>query len=167
MSVIENKYWQGEPLKAVIKFDENTEYTVFTNTEQTSDSNWIYKASFSLSEGNNKVNPLGISTSNRVTLQIYDKDDSLSPANTKSTLYGKVVNGVEIDLYISYDLGKTYESYGIFYATSWDGAFSEGWHGMINLSAEDKLNTIGNYDLPELPAYANVQAGDLNYGSSF
>ena len=161
MSVIENKYWQGEPLKAVIKFDENTEYTVFTNTEQTSDSNWIYKASFSLSEGNNKVNPLGISTSNRVTLQIYDKDDSLSPANTKSTLYGKVVNGVEIDLYISYDLGETYESYGIFYATSWDGMFSEGWHGMINLSAEDKLNTIGNYDLPELPAYANVQAGDL------
>ena len=92
MLVIENKYWRGEPLKAVIKFDENTEYTVFTNTEQTSDSNWIYKASFSLSEGNNKVNPLGISTSNKVNLQIYDKDDSLSPANTKSTLYGKVVN---------------------------------------------------------------------------
>ena len=28
MSVIENKYWQGEPLKAVIKFDENTEYMI-------------------------------------------------------------------------------------------------------------------------------------------
>ena len=67
---------------------------------------------------------------------------------------------MEIDLYISYD-GTNWSPYGKWYATSWDGAFSEGWHGMINVSAEDKLNTIGNYELPELPAYANVQAGDL------
>ena len=160
MAVIEDKYWKGEPLKAVIKFDESTNYTVYTNNEQTADENWLYNASFSLSEGNNKVNPLGVSTSNRVTLQIYDANDNLSPANTSSPYYGKVVNGVEIDLYISYD-GTTWSPYGKWYATSWDGAFSEGWHGMINVSAEDKLNTIGNYELPELPAYANVQAGDL------
>lgn len=160
MAVITDKYWKGEPLKAVIKFDSTTNYTVYTNTEQSSNENWLYNASFSLSEGNNKVNPLGISTSNRVTLQIYDANDNLSPANINSPYYGKVVNGVEIDLYISYD-GTTWTPYGKWYATSWDGAFSEGWHGMINVSAEDKLNTIGNYDLPLLPAYANVQAGDL------
>lgn len=160
MAVIEDKYWKGEPLKAVIKFDSSADYVVYSNTEQEDTDNWLYNASFSLSEGNNKVNPLGISTSNRVTLQIYDANDNLSPANTNSPYYGKVVNGVEIDLYISYD-GTNWSPYGKWYTTSWDGAFSEGWHGMINVSAEDKLNTIGNYDLPELPAYANVQAGDL------
>lgn len=160
MAVLENKYWKGEPLKAVIKFEDSTDYIVYTNSEQTADENWLYNASFSLSEGNNKVNPLGISTSNRVTLQIYDASDNLSPANASSPYYGKVVNGVEIDLFISYD-GTIWTPYGKWFATSWDGAFSEGWHGMINVSAEDKLNTIGNYELPELPAYANVQAGDL------
>ena len=48
MAVIEDKYWKGEPLKAVIKFDESTNYTVYTNNEQTADENWIYNASFSL-----------------------------------------------------------------------------------------------------------------------
>lgn len=160
MAVILDKYWKGEPLKAVIKFGAGAEYIIYTNSEQLAAENWIYNASFSLSEGNNKVNPLGISTSNKVTLQIYDAADNLSPANTKSPYYGKVVNGVEINLYIAYD-NITWSPYGKWYATSWDGAFSDGGHGMINVSAEDKLNTIGNYELPELPAYANVQAGDL------
>lgn len=160
MALIENKYWSGEPLKAVIHFDETTKYEVQTSDTADMSSNWLYSASFNLSEGNNKVNPLGISTSNTVTLQIYDAQDNLSPANINSPYYGKIVNGVEIDLFISYD-GVTWEPYGIWYATHWSGGFSDGWHGMVTVTAEDKLNTIGNYDLPELPAYANVQAGDL------
>lgn len=44
--------------------------------------------------------------------------------------------------------------------TSWDGQFSEGYHGLVNVSADDRLNTR-NYDMPELPAYSNVEAGDL------
>lgn len=93
-------------------------------------------------------------------MQIYDTEDKLSPANTNSKYYGKVVNGVEIDLFISYD-GVNWEPYGVYYATSWGGGFSDGSHNEVSVSADDKLNTIGNYDLPALPAYGNIQAGDL------
>lgn len=160
MAVLEKALWNGEPIKAVIKFDSSTEYTVFTSLDASTSGNFIKQIQFSLSEGNNRVNPLGIATSNSITMQVYDKNDNLSPANKNSPYYGRIVNGVEIDVFISYD-GTTYEPYGIYFTTNWDGAFSEGWHGLVNVSAEDKLNTLGNYSLPEIPAYSNVEAGDL------
>lgn len=160
MAVISTKTWQGEPLKAVIKFATGVEYTVYSDQKIASDGNWIYTADFSYKEGTSSVNPLGVSTSNTVNISIYDADDNLSPANTNSIYYGKIVNGVEIDLFISYD-NINWSNYGVWYATSWGGSFNNGYHNMVSVSAEDKLNTIGNYDLPELPAYANVTAGDL------
>lgn len=160
MAVLEHALWRGEPIKAVISFDANTKYTVYTDVALTDNNNFIKQIQFSLSEGNNRVNPLGISTSNNVTLQIYDAEDNLSPANKNSIYYGKVVNGVKVELFIAYD-GVTWSPYGVYFATSWDGSYYDGGHGLVNLSAEDKLNTIGNLDLPELPAYSNVQAGDL------
>ena len=160
MAVIEDKIWHGEPIKAVIKFDDKTEYTVYTDFEHSTSENFIKEIKFSLSEGNSSVNPLGIAVSNSINMQIFDKDDNLSPVNKNSIYYGKVVNGVEIDLFISYD-GSSFEPYGIYFATSWDGQFSEGYHGLVNVSADDRLNTLGNYDMPELPAYSNVEAGDL------
>lgn len=160
MAILENTLWRGEPVKAVIKFDSNTEYTVYTDLSLGNTENFIKQINFDLNEGNNRVNPLGISTSNNINMQVYDTSDNLSPANTESIYYGKVVNGVEIDLFITYD-GVTWEPYGVYYTTSWDGNFSEGGHGLVNIGAEDKLNTIGNYDLPDLPAYSNVEAGDL------
>ena len=71
-----------------------------------------------------------------------------------------MVNGVEVEIFISYD-GLTWSPYGKWYVTSWRGVFSDGWHGTVEINAEDRLNAIGNLDLPNLPAYANVQAGDL------
>lgn len=160
MAEIEKILWNGEPLRAVIKFDTNLIYTVYTYVDEQVNGNFIKQINFSLREGNSSVNPLGIATSNNISLQIYDANDYLSPLNTESPYYSKLVNGVEIDLYISYD-GENYEPYGIYYTTNWDGEFSEGWHGLVNISAEDKLNTIGNYKLPEVPAYENIQASDL------
>ena len=160
MAVLDNVLWRGEPIKAVIKFDKNTEYTVYTDLSLGNTDNFIKNINFGLSEGNSNVNPLGISTSNNISMQVYDADDNLSPANPESIYYGKVVNGVEIDLFTTYD-GVTWEPYGVYYTTSWDGGFSDGGHELVNISADDKLNTIGNYDLPELPAYSNVEAGDL------
>lgn len=155
---IENKYWRGEPLKAIIKFANSGNYTVYTDKGES--NNFINSAKFSLSEGNNRVNPLGVSMSNSVTLEIYDESDSLSPANTTSKYYGDIVNGVEIELFISYN-GTTWSKYGIWYVTSWDGSYTDGGHGMVHVSAEDKLNTIGNMDLPKLNVYSGIQAGDL------
>lgn len=161
MAVLDTIYWKGEPLKLVIKFDKNNQYTVYSDKSYDSDSdNFIKEVNFNLSEGNSNVNPLGVAVSNSISMSLYDGNDYLSPANKKSPYYGKVVNGVEMDLFISYD-GTTWEPYGTYYATSWSGGFEEGWHGLVSVSADDKLNTLGNMDLPELPAYANVEAGDL------
>lgn len=153
--------WHGEPIKAVIHIDSNTDYTVYTDGSYDSYAgNMIKSIKFNLSEGNNKVNPLGIASSNSISMSIYDKDDNLSPANEQSPYYGKIVNGIEIDISISYD-GVNWEPYGKYYATNWDGSFSEGWHGFVNVTAEDMMNTIGNKDLPEIQAYQGMYAADL------
>lgn len=160
MAVIEKIQWNGEPIKAIIKFDSSNPYIVYNDSSYDNSGNFIREIEFNLNEGNSNVNPLGISTSNSISMQLYDTEDNLSPANTKGKYYGKVVNGVEIELFISYD-GVSWEPYGVYYATYWGGGYSEGSHNLVNVTADDKLNTIGNYDLPELPAYSNVQAGDL------
>jgi hypothetical protein len=161
VSILSNTTWQGEPLKLVINFGNNIYYTVYSDKSyDPNTNNFIKDADFSLSEGNTNVNPLGIAVSNNINLKVYDEDDALSPANINSIYYGKTVNGVEMKLYISYD-GLSWDPYGTYYATAWSGGFEDGWHGLVNISAEDKLNTIGNLELPELPAYADIQAGDL------
>lgn len=154
---IEDTLWRGEYIKAVIFFSDDDVYEVENNNEN---SNFIKSLNISLSEGNNSVNPLGINSSSGIDIEIYDNDDYLSPGNVQSPYYGRTVNGVRIELYISYD-GTTWDSFGVYFATSWSGTYSEGWHGLVSISAEDILNTLGNYDLPELPAYGGISSKAL------
>lgn len=160
MALIEDVSWHGEPIKAVIHIDDSTEYTVYTDDDYSTSDNFIKQIKFSLSEGNNRVNPLGVSTSNTISLQVYDKDDALSPMNTSSKYYGKIVNGIEIEIFISYD-GVDYSPFGKYYTTSWGGSFSDGWHGLVDITAEDRINSLGNRELPELQVYQNIEAGNL------
>ena len=152
--------WHGEPIKVVIHFDSNTTYTVYSVTGYDSSGNYIKKIDFNLSEGNNRVNPLGIATSNSISMSIFDIEDRLSPDNIDSPYYGKTVNGVKVEVFISYD-GENWTPYGIYYTVSWSGSFSEGYHNFVNVSAEDKMNTIGNMDMPEIPAYSGIYSANL------
>lgn len=165
MAVLTDKMWHGEPLRATIKFGENLDYTVYTDNSyapqaQQDSMNLLKQIDFSLSQGNARVNPLGIAVSNSISMQIYDADDSLSPINLNSPYYGKVVNGIEIDIEISYD-GVTWDKYGVYFATNWSGNYEEGAHGFTSVSAEDRITTLGNEDLPELPVTQNLPAVDL------
>lgn len=161
MSVLSTARWQGEPIKLVINFNTNTHYTVYSDKYyDQSSQNFIKDIKFHISEGNNKVNPLGIAASNSINIQIYDENNNLNPSNTNSPYYGLMVNGIEIKAYISYD-GSTWSDYGTFYTTSWSGGFSDGWHGLVSISAEDRLNTIGNKDMPNIPAFNEVLASNL------
>lgn len=154
------KTWKGENIKAVIKLSDKVEYIVYTNKENNNSNNFIKELKFENSEGNNSVNPLGVAVSNSITLQVYDEDDALSPMNTSSKYYGLTVNGVEIDLFIEYEEG-VWSPYGIYFTTYWGGSYSDGGHGLVNISADDKLNTLGALDLPDVPAFAGVEAGNL------
>ena len=151
MAIISNKMWRGEYLKCVIKFDTNTTYTVYNNPDGgiLNNVNYIESASFSLKDGNTNVNPLGINESSVLYLKLYDVDDYLSPLNTSSPYYGKMNNGVEIDMFISYD-GSTWSDYGVWFVTSWSGGYSIGGHDMTSITCEDRINVIGNMDLPLL-----------------
>lgn len=161
MAVLSTEKWQGEPLKININFNDSTTYTVYSDKDYSPNSqNFIKSAKFHLSEGNNKVNPLGVATSNSLNLQIYDEDNYLNPSNTDSPYYGMMINGIEIKAYISYD-GSTWDDYGTFYVTNWSGSFSEGWHGMVSISAEDRMNSIGNLDMPYIPAFNEITVSDL------
>ena len=160
MAVIEEKYWNGEPLKAVIHFDIGLEYTVYSDNVVDGTGNYIQNIAFSLTEGNCNVNPLGISISNSISMSIYDTEDRLSTTNKSSIYYGKIVNGVRIELFISYDK-VNWEPYGEWYTTSWSGEFSDGSHGLISLTAEDKLNTIGAMEMPKVKAYNNEHAANM------
>lgn len=159
MGKLEAKLWRGEPIKAELQLGDST-YTVYTDSAYDNSGNFIKQINFSLTEGNDKVNPLGISSSNSITITIYDINDYLSPANTSSPYYGKTVNGVKIQLYISYD-GLTWTPYGTYYATYWGGEYYDGGHGLVSINGDDKLNTLGNLDIPELEAYSNVEIAYL------
>ena len=162
MAKLEELQWRGEPLRAKIYFTDTEVYEVYTDTSYTEprSSSFIKQASFRLSEGNNNVNPLGISSSNTVSLQIYDENDYLTPTNTDSPYYNYLVSGIRMDIEISYN-GTVFEPFGTWYITSWGGGFSDGWHSLVTVGASDRLNTIGSLDLPLLRAYSNVQASVL------
>ena len=152
--------WKGEPLKAIFHFGNNNDYTVYTDKQYDASGNIINKVSFRLSESNTAVNPMGICSSNSMSIEIFDKDDALSPANVDSYLYGLVVNGVEIEMFISFD-STTWTPYGKYYITNVSGNYSEGYHGFVNIQANDFVNTLGNFDTPEIQAYQGMYASEL------
>lgn len=160
MAEVMNQLWKGETLKAEIKFAPDKIYTVYNRPDLSPEGAFIKEIKFRFSEGNNKVNPLGVATSNTAALQIYDPLDRLSPINDKSPYFGYIVNGIEIDLSIAYD-GTNFEPYGTYYTTSWSGSFSEGWHGLVAINTEDILNTVGNSPLPAVEVFNNKKVEDI------
>lgn len=160
MGEVSNKLWKGEYLRATIKFSASIEYVVYSLPSLREDGSFIKSAKFSFSEGNNRVNPLGIATSNTVSLEVYDAEDRLSPINKESPYNAYLVNGIEIDIAISYD-GVTWKPYGKYYTTSWSGSYSEGWHGLVAIGTEDILNTLGNLPMPQVEVFYNSTVEDI------
>jgi hypothetical protein len=159
MAEITNKFYNGEPLKVEIYFEDAPMYTI--TTEGASDGSGIISASFNFNEGNcNADNILGIMTSNSLSLQLFDAEDKLTPANTESIYYGKCVRGVKIKTYISYN-GEDWLPYGTWYTSSWSSIFKMGGPGYVNISCDDVLSIIGNKEIPEVKVYSDIQAGTV------
>ena len=53
MAEITNKFYRGEPLRATIYFDSETEYQITTAADENGNS--IVSAEFNYNEGNNKL----------------------------------------------------------------------------------------------------------------
>jgi hypothetical protein len=151
--------WRGEFYKATIYFDEDTTYTVYKKIDDIS-PNYIRSLKFSNLDGKTTGNILGTNVSNKITLSIFDADDNLNPKKTTGPYYGKFVNGIKIVIQAAYD-GKTWEDAGTYYTDSWSGGFGNGYCEPVTITAEDRLNAIGDRKIPNLKAYANVNIRDL------
>lgn len=152
-------YWQGEQLRATFQFP-SAPYVAVTNPHAGTVNNWIINADFSLSDGNARVNPLGVAMSNSASLTIYDADDDLSPGNTSSPYYGETVNGVVVILEILDSSGE-WQPYGTWRTVGWAGRFFDGGHDAVQVSLEDELDVIGSQPLPQVAVYENIKASDL------
>lgn len=160
MAVLSDKLWTGECIQMKLHIDENTVY-VASSIQDEETGIFIQSASFSKSDGNTNVNPLGIASSDSVNLSIFDPSDNLSPANTNSPYYGKLASGLKMEMFISKDRGQTWSPFGVYYTNNFSGSYSEGYHNLVSISAADRLNILGNELIPELNVYANVTLLEL------
>ena len=164
MAVLANKQWTGELIQMKLYIDTDEVYT--TDSLGVYDSSGtltslIESVSFSKSDGNTNVNPLGVASSDSIGLKIFDINDALSPANLNGPYAGKLTNGLKVEINKSSDGGQTWNPYGVYYTNNFSGSYSDGYHDLVSISASDRLNILGNTPVPELPVYANVTIKEL------
>ena len=156
MAEITNKFYRGEPLRATIYFDSETEYQITTAADENGNS--IVSAEFNYNEGNNNANNiLGINTPNKLSLKLYDSSNNLSPSNSESPYFNKIDINLKIKLEISYD-GLTWSPFGDWYVDDWKSNFLYNGAGYTNISCSDKLSQISDMQIPTMRVYNNVQA---------
>lgn len=154
--MIEFSEWNNPQFKVKLTFDNGEVFE--TNTNNTNlDSSCCLNFMISETEANLIGNPLGIFTSNTLTLEILDKNNYLIPTNTKSPYYGYIRNGVKIEVY-KIDDGLPF---GVFYSNSWDVNRESGTFKTVTITADDKLTYIGNIETPELPSYIGLDVKEL------
>lgn len=151
-----SKYNQ-EQIRLTMKFDNGTEYIAIT--DNTTD-NILEAIHIVENESNNNGNPLGVMSSNSINFSIYDARGVLIQSNTSSPYYGYMRNGV-LCLVEWRDNSGVYHPLGTYYTNSWNTTREDGGYKTIELSAQDKLNYIGNLNIPELPAFASIQIREL------
>lgn len=160
------KDWVGQYLKMKLYIGNDIyESTMYypDGTTDNSKNKFIKSVSISAHDGNNNVNPLGVMSSDRVTIVCYDSNCLLSPSNVNGQYYGQLNNGQKLELYLvdpsSNNLNGTL--YGTYYTTSFNDNYTDGAHDITTIVAEDFLNIIGNAEVPELQVYANITIYDL------
>lgn len=166
-----NKRWHGENImmRLHIGNDLYISYMINENIGQNpydptyivpdSREKFIQSINIDDTDGNNNVNPLGIISSDRVTITCYDKNYSLSPAN-RSGYGSQLTNGQKLELFIQ-DNSRNWHPFGVYYTTSFHDVYNEGAHGLTTICAEDRINILGNMEIPVLPVYANITAQQL------
>lgn len=105
-------------------------------------------------------NPIGVIASNSIGLAIFDIEGNLNINNSSSPYFGKMRNGVQIEVEITSD-GRSYEPFGKYYVDSWTVDLSDTSGRVANISGRDKLQYIGNEEIPKLPAYSGVRIDEL------
>lgn len=153
--------WGGvEVIKALFTFDNGLTYEI-DSAYKADESSGIQQCALNENEAITSGNPIGIMSSNTLSLEVFDKNNYLSPLNDRSPYYGFMRSGVRIDLSVSYDGGDSWGNFGVFYTNSWRTPYIDGYNGLSVITACDRLQYLGNSLIPKLPIYAGVEIKDL------
>lgn len=147
----------GEHLECLLEFDNGKTYeaTTYNTTDKV-----IKVGRITHTNGKMSGNPLGIMTSNKANIQIVDKSGVLVITNEASEFYGYMRNGVKATLKIRRK-DNTLRNFGTYYTDGWDTARKNGGYDTTNLNMKNKLEYIGNMELPELGAFSSVNIKEL------
>lgn len=158
MSETLNMWDNSEIFKVVLEFDNGAKYTAISDNDQ----NNILE-SFDITETAAELsgNPVGIMAPNYANFKIIDINNLLLTTNTSSPYYGYMRNGVKVNVYMTSDNGTTWQPYGEYYTENWYSDKADGSYSVASLICTDKLDYIGNKDLPPLPAYSGVNVTEL------
>lgn len=142
----------NEVIKVSIRFDNGKVYEVDTLGSNTK---CIMSFNTNDSEALLAGNPIGVISSNSADFSIYDFYGSLNINNKGSEYYGYMRNGAEVVVEISDD-GIVYKPYGTYYVDSWTTDISDLSGRTSSISGLDRLQYIGNQEIPKLPAYSGI-----------
>lgn len=149
--------FNNEQVRLTMTFDNNKTYVA--STSNTGD-NVLETCTIRENEGNTSGNPLGIMSSNTLNFTIFDISGVLIKTNKNSPYYGYMRNGVKV--YVEWlDNNGTWNPFGTFYTNSWNNTRSDGGYQSVNIGAQDRLNYIGNLNIPELPAFSSIEISSL------
>lgn len=143
--------------RIVVTFDDATSYEVDDYTFNPNKT--IVSINTSEAESVTSGNPIGIMTSNSIHLSIIDTSGCLNISKKDGPYYNKIRNGVKIELYTKHNGAE--DLYGTYYTTDWGTPFSGGSDEPTSITGKDKLNYIGNKEIPKLPIYSGVPIGTL------
>lgn len=158
MAEVLNVWDNSETFKVILTFDNGAKYTAISDndSDQVLESLNITETAAELSG-----NPVGIMAPNFANFNIIDRNNLLLPTNTSSPYYGYMRNGVQVNVFISTDEGMTWKPYGEYYTENWYSDKADGSYSVASLTCTDKLDYIGNKDLPPLQAYSGVNVTEL------
>lgn len=149
--------YNNEQIRITMRFDNGATYVASTNN--TGDK-VLETCTIDENEGNTNGNPLGIMSSNTIHFTIYDSSGVLVKTNKDSPYYGYMRNGV-LCLVEWQDSDGAYHPFGTYYTNSWNNTRSDGGYQSVSISARDRLNYIGNLNIPELPAFSSIEIKTL------
>lgn len=99
--------------------------------------------------------PFASVSANELSFELANIGDVFNPINTDSPYYGKIVVGLQIDLYIRPVSANqfTWDQLGTFYLSDWQLGFAGQ---TVSATATDKVSKIINATRVKLPVYKNI-----------
>lgn len=106
-------------------------------------------------------NPLGLVSSNEITISFKNDDRAFTPTNPASPYYGKLRPNVLVKPYLGLEISSgvfEWVPLGVFWTGDWSAS---SYNVEANVTCYDKLYELGNKDIPMLPAATETTLYEL------